>query len=157
MIVGKIAHRADYAHLTAHPVWHEAFAWLERYGATVGQGIHELRGKEIYANVHGYDTRPRAECRYEAHRVYVDLQYCIAGGEIVEWHPREKLAPRGPYAEGKDVTHYDAPPVPEAAVRMLPGTFAIFFPEDGHMPKVADGISPRVDKLVIKIDRALLP
>ena len=157
MIVGKIAHLADYAHLTAHPVWHEAFAWLERYGATVGPGIHELRGKQIYANVHGYETKPRVGCRYEAHRVYVDLQYCIAGGEIIEWHPLESLSPKDPYDEVKDVIHHHSPTHPGAIIRMTPGSFGIFHPSDGHMPKIADGTNRQVTKLVIKIDRTLLP
>jgi YhcH/YjgK/YiaL family protein len=34
---------------------------------------------------------------------------------------------------------------------MIPGTFAIFFPNELHRPKVFDGENPNVRKLVFKI------
>ena len=156
MILGKIDQPADHASLRRHPVWEEAFAWIERYAAIQPPGIVELRDKLMYVNVHGYETRPREACRYESHRLYVDLQYCISGGELIEWHPLRELAPKDEYDAVKDVVHHHSPAHPGAVLRMGPGSFGIFHADDGHMPKVADGFNTRVSKLVIKIDRALL-
>ena len=145
-----------HANLRHHPVWEEAFSWIERFAAIQAPGIVELRQKRMYVNVHGYETKPRETCRYESHRVYVDLQYCISGGEIIEWCPLNALAAKNEYNPENDVTHYHLPTQAEAVLRMTAGSFAVFFPEDGHLPKMSDERNPRVDKLVIKIDQALL-
>ncbi|HWA24550.1 MAG TPA: YhcH/YjgK/YiaL family protein [Lacunisphaera sp.] len=156
MICGRIDEPADLVGLRRHPVWEEAFAWIQRHAATHPPGIVELRGKQMYVNVHGYETRPRAACRYESHRVYLDLQYCISGGELIEWHPLRQLAAKDEYDGAKDVIHHHSPAQPAATLRMATGNFAIFHATDGHMPKIGDGLNARVDKLVIKIDRDLL-
>lgn len=156
MILGRLDQSAAQASLRRHPVWDEAFSWIERFAAVQPPGIVELRQKQMYVNVHGYATRPRAECRYESHRVYVDLQYCISGGELVEWHPLADLTAKDEYDGVKDVVHYHSPVHPGAVIRMIPGSFGIFYDYDGHMPKVSDGLNEHVAKLVIKIDRALL-
>ena len=155
MILGRLDQPTAHAILRHHPVWEEAFSWIERFAAVQSPGIVELRQKRMYVNVHGYDTKSRENCRYESHRVYVDLQYCISGGEVIEWCPVNALAAKNEYNPEKDVTHYHLPAQAEAVLRMTAGSFAVFFLEDGHLPKVADGRNPRVEKLVIKIDRAL--
>jgi len=136
--------------------WQTAYDWIRQFQPGSSHGVYELCGKEMYVNVHGYDTQVRSACRYESHRVYVDLQYCLSGGEIVEWHPLGDLSPRDEYDGTKDVIHHHAPARPQAVLWMKPGDFAIFYAEDGHMPKVTDGINPHVEKLVVKIDRCLL-
>ncbi len=155
MILGKIDQPANQARLRGHPVWEEAFAWIERCGATSVPGIFELKQRRMYVNVHGYETRAREASRYESHRTYIDLQYCISGGELIEWNSLGSLVAKDTYNSEKDVIHHHTPAQPGAILRMTPRTYAIFYPEDGHMPKVQDGVNPRVDKLVIKIDRAL--
>ncbi len=156
MLYGRIDLPETYAMLSAHPVWAEALAWLRALPPGIAPGIYPLRGDAMFANVHGYTTKPRAACRYESHRRYVDLQFGLAGGEWIEWHPTADLRPTDDYDPAKDVIHWAAPAEPDGRVRLGPRHFAIFFPEDGHMPKVAVAPDSRVDKLVIKIDRALL-
>ena len=41
-------------------------------------------------------------------------------------------------------------------VHLTAGYFGVFFPEDGHRPKINDGIHKGVLKAVVKIHRALL-
>lgn len=156
MFYGKLDLKDSYAPLLAHPVWAEAIGWLHALPADLAPGIHPLRGEQMFANVHGYETRAHELCRYESHRRYIDLQFCIKGGEIIEWHPTSALEPTGDYDAVKDVIHYGSPTVPDALLRMGPRSFAIFFPSDGHMPKVVNQRDQRVDKLVIKIDRDLV-
>jgi YhcH/YjgK/YiaL family protein len=156
MILGKLDQPTSYAILCQHPIWEEAFNWIKRFASVQPPGTVEIRQERMYANVHSYETRPRENCRYESHRVYVDLQYCISGGEIIEWCPVKVLTMENAYNVEKDVTHYQLPAQPEASFAMSAGSFAIFFPEDGHLPKVSDGRNPQVGKLVIKIDQALL-
>jgi YhcH/YjgK/YiaL family protein len=129
-----------------------ALQWLRNLSPEIVPGIHQFLGDGIFANVHGHATKPSAACRYESHRRYIDLQFGLAGSEWIEWHATANLQPTDEYDPGKDAIHYAAPPEPDGRVLLGLRRFVIFFPEDGHMPKVAGGPDARVDKLVIKID-----
>ena len=63
---------------------------------------------------------------------------------------------RTPYDAARDVTFYERL-VPESNLVLLPGSFAVLFPEDVHRPQVAteDGPAP-VTKVVVKISTELL-
>ena len=156
MIYGQLGENGDeHRFILTHPAWRLAFEWLAACAPGRQPGIHQLDGDRIFVNVHGYETKPRAACRYESHRRYIDLQYCLAGGEVIEWNPLSALAPSDGHDSGKDVRHYRLPLAVGASVRLLPRRYAIFFAADAHMPKIADGDNARVDKAVVKIDRAL--
>lgn len=156
MIYGRLDLEGTYAPLLGQPVWLEAFRWLKAMPPDLAPGIYHLCGDEMFVNVHGYETKARESCRYESHRRYIDLQYCIRGAELLEWHPITALVPIDAYDHVKDVIHYSPPAKPDAQVRLSPGSFAIFFAEDGHMPKVRAEPERTVDKLVFKIDGKLL-
>jgi YhcH/YjgK/YiaL family protein len=178
MIYGHISAADSYAHLLVNSSWKLSFDWLRTVTSSTPTGIQKLQGDEIYVNVHGYDTLPREECRFESHRRYVDLQYCISGGEIIDWSLASALEPDAAFDSDKDLQFYCQPqPGPSLAgqrsasdvlissscllnsrlspLSMFPGSFAIFHPSDAHRPKVRDGVNPSVFKLVIKVDRRL--
>lgn len=46
------------------------------------EGITEIDGKEIFANVQEYSTMPWEECPFEAHDKYFDIQYVVSGKEM---------------------------------------------------------------------------
>ena len=156
MLCARLDAIDTYRSLLTNPIWAEALLWLRTAPQERSRGIHQLRGDDMFANVHGYATRTRELSRYESHRRYVDLQYCVSGGEIVEWHPLKSLVPSDSFDLVKDVIHYQKPVESAASLRMSAGYFAVFFPDDGHMPKMADGQHPQVEKIVIKIDLGLL-
>lgn len=140
----------------SHAIWTEAIEWVRRLPAAQAPGIYHIHGESMYANVHGYETKPREACRFESHRKYIDLQYCISGGECIEWQPLDLLKSNNKYDVQKDVLRHHSPKNPAGILRMSPGTFAVFFPADGHMPKIADGVHAAVAKAVIKIEVGLL-
>jgi YhcH/YjgK/YiaL family protein len=92
------------------------------------------------------DGRGRDAARLEAHRRYIDIQYTVRGEEI-GWTPRSSCgAADGGFDEGKDIGFFrDAP---AAWVRVPPGSFAIFFPEDAHAPLAGRGA---LVKAIVKI------
>ncbi len=155
MLCGQLEIPDTYAPFLNHPVWTEALDWLRALPPDAVPGIHPLRGEQMSAHVHGYETRRREDCRFESHRRYLDLQLCLGGGECIEWHPLGSLSPMDAYDARKDVVHHHPPEHPAGVLRMSPGTFAIFRPDDGHRPKIADGIHPAVTKVVIKIEAGL--
>lgn len=155
MLHGHLSAPDAYAHLLANPAWKFAFDWLRRLPADPEPGIRPLQGDDIYVNIHGYETLPPDQCRYESHRKYVDLQYCIAGGERIDWQLASTLRPSGPFETAKDLQFYEAGDS-LTTIQMVPGSYAIFFPSDAHRPKCADGLNPSVSKLVIKVALSLL-
>lgn len=155
MIYGHLSSTDAYAPLLGFEPWRFAFHWLQQLPADPEPGIRELRGPDIYVNIHGYETLPVIECRFESHRKYVDLQYCIRGGETIDWQRTANLRALGEFESAKDVQFYE-PALAHATLRMTPGHFAIFYPSDGHRPKQQDGRNRDVFKLVIKVAHTLL-
>ena len=87
----------------------------------------------------------------EAHRAYVDLQYYVAGGEIIDWYPLEALVPTTDHDEEGDFRLFACPAHLPLPLLMRAGTFALFFPQDAHVPMVADGVHSSYRMIVFKI------
>ncbi len=87
----------------------------------------------------------------EAHRAYVDLQYYVAGGEIIDWYPLEALVPTTDHDEEGDFRLFACPAHLPLPLLMRAGTFALFFPQDAHVPMVADGVHSSYCMIVFKI------
>lgn len=150
MIFGHLDCLDSYSHLLGDAVWRDVFSWLRNFDPGIQAGLHVLDKAMLTANVHGYETRTRSNCRFESHRKFIDLQFCIRGGELIAWCKTPDLRPAGSFNEEKDLQFYEAAPS-QTVLQMLPSYFAIFYPSDAHMPKLEDGIHPDVFKLVIKV------
>ena len=147
-----------YDFLLSKSAWKTAFTWLKTVTPATPEGIQKIQGDDIYVNVHGYKTLPATDCRFESHERYLDLQYCITGGEWIDWCLISNLKPEGAFNSEKDVQFFSIPKknTPVATLPMVPGSFAIFSPSDAHAPKRMDGTNSSVFKLVIKLDRKLV-
>lgn len=155
MLFGHLHSPRTYEHLVHNESLLLALDWIKRMPPDQAFGIYQLRGDEIFVNVHGYETLSREQCRFESHRRYVDIQYCIDGGELIDHQWSTCLTPDGAFDTDKDLQFYQHQDA-GTALRMTPGDFAIFFPEDAHRPKVADGKHPSVRKLVVKLGYDLM-
>lgn len=115
------------------------------------EGRHELDGDALFAIVQRYRAKPLAEARGEAHRLYADVQYVVAGRErmgYLPWHAG--LAETTPYDSQRDIAFYE--PV-GSLVEVPAGSFVIFTPNDVHAPGIcpADDAPPEdVLKVVVK-------
>ncbi len=139
------------------PALRKAFAWIRAMPPTPADGITELRGPAMYVNVHGYATLPADQCRWESHHHTIDVQFCIGGGEQIDWLPDGTLAPMNNYDAEKDTEHWrSAEATSPTRLRMFPRAFVVFLPGELHLPKIADGSHPEVRKLVVKIQAHLL-
>jgi len=146
MILDRLAAADRYAAL--HPAFKAAFEFLRRPGAAaLPPGRIELDGPRLYVAIDHKDGRGREGARLEAHRKYIDIQFTVAGDEVIGWRPAADCTRRAvPYDPEKDIEFFaDAP---ETWLAVPPGTFAIFFPEDGHAPLAGSG---PVRKLIVKV------
>ncbi|MDD5435916.1 MAG: YhcH/YjgK/YiaL family protein, partial [Nitrospira sp.] len=46
-------------------------------------GRYEIDGSDIFALMQNYETKPKENGFWEAHRKYIDIQYVIKGTELI--------------------------------------------------------------------------
>ncbi len=148
MIAGTLALSDRYIPLS--PRFAAAFAFLRNLPADIALGRHDISGDDCFALVQTYTTRPHSAAKFEAHRIYTDIQFIQAGRETLLWTPLTGLAEIKPYDSEKDYALFAAPAHP-TPLRLRTGEFAVFYPEDAHAPCLElDGPS-EVRKVVIKV------
>lgn len=129
-----------------------ALEWAARIDAGSPPGRFEIEGDDFYASVQERTPLPRGErLTPEVHRAYVDLQYCVAGGEIIDWYALDGLEPTMDYDEAGDYRLFQRPVRPPLPLLMHPGAFTLLFPRDAHVPMVADGVNASCRMIVFKI------
>jgi YhcH/YjgK/YiaL family protein len=111
-------------------------------------GRHELQGADVFALVQRYDTKPRDQGRWEAHRRHIDVQYVVSGTEVMGHAQLAGMTVTEPYNAEKDVVFLDGQ---GNFITVAAGMFAIFHPHDAHMPGLAVAVPAPVHKIVIKI------
>jgi biofilm protein TabA len=146
MIIDRISNAHLYEHL--NPRIKRAFDYLRRTDlAALPPGRHAIEGDALYVMLSQYETKPRPQGAWEAHRRYIDLQVVFQGIEQIGYNHVNRLKP-GPYAADRDF-------MPLAGdgdfLTLSAGDFMLLFPEDGHMPGIAIGAPNTVKKAVFKI------
>jgi biofilm protein TabA len=110
-------------------------------------GKYTIDGENLFAMVQQYNTKPKEQGFWEAHRRYIDLQAVIQGAEKIGYANLSQLT-KGDYDSNKDFL----PLFGEGDfVTLHPGYFVILMPEDAHMPGIVIDIPIPVKKIVIKI------
>lgn len=112
-------------------------------------GVHEINPR-VKAIVSEYETKPVNENGYEAHKKYIDIQYLLKGTEKNCCLPIKKLKETKPYKEEIDASFYKAE-IPAQELMLGDGYFAIYWPQDGHMPCLSYDDSGKVKKVIIKV------
>jgi len=148
MILDTLPQWRRYASL--NPRFAKAFAFLEQVTPAVADGRHEIDGDAVFALVQRYDTRPVAG-QPEAHRRYIDIQFIVAGREVIQWAPLASLSEvTKPYDDAKDAGFF-TPGGAMVPVRVAAGQFAILLPDDAHAPCCAWAEPEPVVKVVVKV------
>ena len=47
-------------------------------------GKYDILKDEIYINIQEYDTKEEQNCKWEAHKRYIDIQYMISGSDSLK-------------------------------------------------------------------------
>ena len=138
------------AHAASHPLFPQAFAWLRSIDAAIPDGKYPIAGEALVGGVNRYRTAPYAEKAWEAHRLHGDIQVVLAGEELCGHGPLRGLGVTRPYQPEKDVEKYAPPANPERMLRLRPGLFAVFLPDDAHQPGVQAETPCDIVKVVVK-------
>lgn len=111
-------------------------------------GKYLIDGENIFALVSEYQTKPESEGKLEAHRKYIDVQFVISGEELMGYAPLGNQQILETYKDENDIVFFTGD---KSFIKVSEGMFAIFFPEDVHMPGISAGNISDVKKLVIKV------
>jgi YhcH/YjgK/YiaL family protein len=115
--------------------------------ANVEEGRYEIDGDAVFALVQEYDSKPKAEGFWEAHRKYLDVQYVSAGAEHMGYAPTANLL-AGAYEEATDFMKLEGD---GEFFQLRAGSFCILAPQDAHMPGMAIDQPKPVKKVVVKV------
>jgi YhcH/YjgK/YiaL family protein len=157
MIFSSLEQSGNVAFLNTIPALRQALDWMAKMPGDQPDGIVELQGRKLYINVQGYATKPRVDCAWESHRHTADLQFCLSGGEHIDWTPAQSPFPSLSYNEGSDFDFWPPQIETKLTVPLTAGCFVIFLPGELHRPVVTDIQNARIRKAVAKIHADLLP
>ena len=118
----------------------------------------EIGGVPMILQVMDLETKTRETCYPEVHRKYVDLQLFISGGPEVSTfftERGEETVKDDQLNTPRDILFYENRPETaklEGSVIMEPGSSAIYFPWDVHIPGQCDANGPaKYRKIVLKV------
>lgn len=129
--------------------WDKAFAFLKNSDLqNMAPGRYAIDSNNVYAIITENPTKDLDSAKWESHRNYTDLHYVISGEEKIAVAPVSKLTVTMPYDAAKDLINYTGQGTLYTAT---PGTFFLFFPQDGHRPNITTGGNKPDKKVVVKI------
>ena len=133
------------------PDIYEGLKFLQQVNPDIAVGTYQLT-PNVKAIVSEYTTKEVNENGYEAHRQNIDIQYLLKGKEKIACLPVGELSVTKPYNEETDAAFYNAvSDFSPSILDLRPGYFAIFYPQDGHMPQLCANEPEKVKKVVVKV------
>ena len=113
-------------------------------------GKYEIDGERVYAMVSKESGQKKEDALLETHQKYIDIQLILEGTDDIGWKPKSLCEqPTGEYDLKSDLQFFADKP--NTWLSIVSGEFAIFFPEDAHMPLISSG---QIHKVVVKIAAA---
>ena len=128
---------------------YEGLKFLRQADSSLAVGTYKV-SSSIRAIVSEYETKIKNEYGFEAHKQYVDIQGLLLGEERVAYVPIEKLKETKAYNKEVDAAFYSTDEQPQE-MTIGNGYFAIFYPQDGHMPQLCVDTPMKVKKVVVKV------
>ena len=133
------------------PDIYEGLKYLRQISPDIAVGAHQINPR-VKAIVSEYDTKKVNEHGFEAHKKNIDIQYLLQGEERISSMPIERLTLTQPYSEANDAAFYSSEGVRAQEITIGDGYFAVFFPQDGHMPQLSVDEPMMVKKIVVKVE-----
>lgn len=147
MIIDKLSNSTLYSGLSEGI--EKAFNYLQDTNFNeVTPGKYEIDGDKVFAIVAEYQTKDDDEGKPESHKKYIDVQYAAKGSELIGYAPLGNQEITDQYNENKDIIFYKTKC---SFIKLDEGMFAIFFPDDVHLPGIKLSEKSFVKKVVVKV------
>ena len=111
-------------------------------------GKHEIEGDVIFAIVNEYETKKPEENLLESHIKYIDVQFVAHGIEQIGVTTFNNQQPVKFYDSTDDYMLFKEP---YNLITLNKGMFAIFYPDDIHIPGLMIDTVSKVKKVVVKV------
>ena len=148
MIVDTIENLGKYVAL--NPLFADVVEFLKNHDLqNMEPGKYPIKDKDLFMNLQVAQQRTKDTAFLETHIEMIDIQIPITCAETFGYTPLCDL-PAFDYNAEKDITKY-GDTKPQTFVTVNPGQFAIFFPQDGHMPCIID--EPEILKAIFKVKK----
>lgn len=126
----------------------EVVSFLLGLSAQSETGHYEINDY-AYANIDKYNTKPIENCKFEAHKKYLDIQMLLEGTEELDYTSIDGLQISEDYDEKRDVMFFQNPIQTPDTLQLEPFKFALIYPHEAHRPQMGNG--KEVKKVVVKI------
>lgn len=146
-MISDILDNAD-RYRVLHSNFAKAFQFLKRDDlSTLAEGKYDIDGDSVFAIVAKDQGRDKDEAQLEIHNKYIDIQMVLEGIDEMGWKARSACTNMVDEYNAENDIQFIADS-PTSWVATPPGHFAIFFPEDAHLPLIAKGL---IHKVIVKI------
>jgi len=135
MIIDTLDNLGKY--VGVNPLFADVVAFLKSNDLnTLEDGKHPIKGSDLFVNITTAKGRTKEAAVLETHINMIDIQIPLDTEETFGYTPLIDL-PDFEYNAEKDITKYGTT-LAQTYVTCRPGQMAIFFPQDGHAPCIAD-------------------
>jgi len=102
-----------------------------------------LDGDDLFINLDEVELKPKEEQRLEFHKGYIDVQLPLLQPETMGWTALSDLGkPDIAYNPTTDCGFYKQ--AAKEYLKVEPGQFTVFFPEDAHAPIIGEGLQRKL-------------
>ncbi len=138
-------------YLCVHPLFADVLAFLKNHEGSLPAlmpGSYDINSSSAFASISEYASKPESEGFLEYHRKFIDVQLVVAGREKIGIAHKDNCRDQE-YREEKDLGKLEGT---ADFILMDTNNFAIFFPQDAHMPQIScSDRREKVKKVVFKI------
>ena len=146
MIIDTLENLGKYAAL--NPLFADVVEFLKTHDLQAMEpGKYPIKDNDLFVNLQVAKQRTKDTAFLESHVEMIGIQIPVTAAETFGYSPLCEL-PAFEYNAEKDITKY-GDTKPQTFVTVNPGQFAIFFPQDGHMPCITD--VPEIKKAIFKV------
>ena len=149
MIIDKLENIQNYANISQ-----KVTDFLKNLRPDISAGHYEI-SDGIYANVDIYEPKTFVNCKFEAHKKFIDIQMLLEGEERLDYTPVKGLNISEVYDEKRDVMFFENPSKLVDSVILTPYKFAFINTWEAHKPQISTGFK-HVKKVVVKIPVSIL-
>lgn len=131
-----------------HPLFKTLFDYVKSHDLLHADlGRIEIDGERLFINNVNPECVAAEKQVLELHHDYIDVHILLEGAERIGWKALEDLQKETKtYSKEEDCALYSD--IPTTYVDLLPGQFAIVYPEDPHAPIIGNG---KIRKLIAKV------
>lgn len=108
----------------------------------------------MFANKVEFITKDEKDCKYEAHKKFLDIHFIFDGEEIIDVADVKNLNEIEEFNEDADIGFYSG--LKSGRYILKKGDFLLCYPSDAHKVCIMNEVGTAVKKIVIKISYELI-